>query len=36
VPVVAWIGREIKRHLVVNSQRPVLLNEVAEIAIVNL
>lgn len=35
VPVVAWIGWEIKRHLVVNSQRSVLLNEVAEIAVVN-
>ena len=35
VPVVAWIGREIKRHLVVNSQRPVLLNQVTEIAVVS-
>jgi DNA (cytosine-5)-methyltransferase 1 len=35
VPVVAWIGREIKRHLVVNSQCPVLLNEVTKIAVVN-
>lgn len=35
VPVVAWIGREIKRHLVVNSQRPVFLNHVTEIAVVN-
>lgn len=34
VPVVAWIGREIKRHLVIYSQRPVLLNDVAEIAVV--
>lgn len=35
VPVVAWIGREIKRQLVVNSQRPVFLNQVTEIAVVN-
>jgi DNA (cytosine-5)-methyltransferase 1 len=35
VPVVAWIGREIKRHLVVNSQSSVLLNEVAEVTVVN-
>ncbi|WP_017717519.1 DNA cytosine methyltransferase [Kamptonema formosum] len=36
VPVVAWVGREIKRHLIVHSQRPVFLNEVTEIAVVNL
>lgn len=36
VPVVTWIGRELKRHLVVNSQRSVLLNKVAEIAVVNI
>jgi DNA (cytosine-5)-methyltransferase 1 len=35
VPVVAWVGHEIKRHLVVNSQRSVLLNQVAKIAVVN-
>jgi DNA (cytosine-5)-methyltransferase 1 len=35
VPVIAWIGQELKRDLVVNSQRSVLLNEVAEIAVVS-
>lgn len=35
VPVVAWIGREIKHHLVVNSQGSVLLNQVTKIAVVN-
>lgn len=35
VPVVAWVGHEIKRHLVVNPQRSVLLNQVAKIAVVN-
>jgi DNA (cytosine-5)-methyltransferase 1 len=36
VPVVAWLGGEIKRHLVVNSQRSVLLNQVTKIAVVNI
>ncbi|BAZ14311.1 C-5 cytosine-specific DNA-methylase [Calothrix sp. NIES-4071] len=35
VPVITWIGREIKRHLVINSQCPVLLNHVTEISVVN-
>lgn len=35
VPVIAWIGREIKRYLVVNSQRPIFLNKVTKIAVVN-
>lgn len=35
VPVITWIGREIKRQLVLDSQRPVLLNHVTEISVVN-
>lgn len=36
VPVITWIGQEIKRHLVVNSQSSIFLNEVAEVAVVNI
>ncbi|MBD1939200.1 DNA (cytosine-5-)-methyltransferase [Microcoleus sp. FACHB-68] len=35
VPVITWIGKEIKRYLVVNSQRPIFLNEITEVAVVN-
>ena len=35
VPAIAWIGRQIKHHLIFNSQRPVVLNEVTKIAVVN-
>jgi hypothetical protein len=35
VPAIAWIGHEIKRHLVVSSQCSVLLNQVTEIAVVS-
>lgn len=36
VPAIAWIGSEIKHHLIFNSQRPVVLNEVTKIAVVNI
>jgi hypothetical protein len=35
VPVVAWLGGELKRHLIFNPQRRVVLNEVTKIPVVN-
>lgn len=35
VPVVVWLGWAIKHNLVFHSQRPVLLNKIAKIAVVN-